>query len=96
MKNTLLIRIVFCSFALFTSLNLNAGAVDSDNDSTTTNVVSPNSEEENMSTNKSTNLTDKDDVDDENNYSWIGLLGLLGLAGFFKKDRNDINKTLNR
>lgn len=94
MKNTLLIRIFFCSFALFTSLNLNAGAVDSDNDSTTTNVVSPNSEEGNMSTNKSTNLADKDD--DENNYSWIGLLGLLGLAGFFKKDRNDINKTLNR
>ena len=95
MKKSILIRIIFCSFAVLTSLNLSAGGVDSDNASTTTNEVRANTDTRNMPTNESTNLAEMNDAED-NNYSWIGLLGLLGLVGFFKKDRSDINKTVTR
>ena len=95
MKKSILIRIIFCSFAVLTSLNLSAGAVDSDNASATTNEVRANTEARNLPTNESTYLAEMN-VAEDNNYSWIGLLGLLGLVGFFKKDRTDINKTVNR
>lgn len=95
MKKSILIPVVFCSFAVFTSLNSQAGGVGSDNGNSTTNAISTNSEARNMSTKESINLTDRQDGED-NDYSWIGLLGLLGLAGFLKKDRHDINKTANR
>lgn len=100
MKKTILAQTILCVFTLITSLPSYAGgangsdstATDSNRDVTT---VSPNSEARNMSTARSTDLTNIDDIND-NDYGLIGLIGLLGLTGLMRKKRVDTNRPLSR